>query len=79
MIKVLKIQKGIVMIVIGVMAIIGYAIMIMYKTPNSQFVLGFAGISFIVGSLMLLYPILTAKKDKDGVVELDPEKATEEN
>ena len=78
MIKVLKIQKGLIVIIIGVFAIVGYALMIMNDMPDSKFVLGFAGVLFILGSLMLLYPILIAKKNKDGIVELDPEIAAEE-
>lgn len=78
MIKVLKIQKGLIIIILGIVAIVGYAIMIMKDLPNSQFILGVAGVLFILGSLMLLYPILIAKKNKDGVVELDQEKIGDE-
>ncbi len=75
MIKVLKIQKGLWIIILGVITIVAYSIMVVRDHDSSQYVLGFAGFLFILGSLMLLYPILTAKKDKDGIVELDKEKA----
>lgn len=78
MIKVLKIQKGLIIIILGVIALVSYAIMIMKDLPNSQFILGVAGVLFILGSLMLLYPILIAKKNKDGIVELDQEKIGDE-
>lgn len=71
MIKILKIQKGIWIIIIGVIAMVTYSILSVKENPYSEFVLGFAGALFILGSLMLLYPILTAKKDRDGVVHLD--------
>lgn len=72
MIKLLKIQKGIWIIVIGVLAMVIYSILIVKENPYSEYVLGLAGALFIIGSLLLLYPILTAKKDKDGIVHLDP-------
>lgn len=72
MIKLLKIQKGIWIILIGVLVMVAYSILLVKEHPYSQFALGLAGVLFIIGSLLLLYPILTAKKDRDGIVHLDP-------
>ncbi|RZK80910.1 MAG: isoleucyl-tRNA synthetase [Pedobacter sp.] len=74
MIKVLKLQKAVIAFIIGVLALIAYKIMSDKNIDSSSYVLTLAGIMFIAGSLMLIYPILFAKKDKKGKVELDPEK-----
>ncbi|MBY0543718.1 MAG: hypothetical protein K2P75_09960, partial [Sphingobacteriaceae bacterium] len=44
------------------------------EITGDQFVLGLAGVFFIIGSLMFLYPILFAKKADNGgkKVELQP-------
>ncbi|MES2827219.1 MAG: isoleucyl-tRNA synthetase [Bacteroidota bacterium] len=74
MIRILKLQKAVISFLIGVLALIAYKIMSDQKNEYSSYVLTLAGLSFIAGSLMLIYPILFAKKDKKGKVELDPEK-----
>ncbi|MDQ7948890.1 MAG: isoleucyl-tRNA synthetase [Pedobacter sp.] len=74
MIKVLKLQKAVIAIVIGIVALIVAKIMSSRHISGSTFVLTLAGICFIVGALLFLYPILFAKKvDPDGKkVELEP-------
>ncbi|MGY4383759.1 drug/metabolite transporter superfamily protein YnfA [Pedobacter sp. UYP24] len=74
MIRILKLQKALIAFVLGVFALIAYKILSDQKNEYSSYVLTAAGLLFIAGSLMLIYPILFAKKDKKGKVELDPEK-----
>ncbi len=67
MIKVLKLQKAVYLIILGVLAVIASQIMNAKEIKGAQFVLGLSGVFFIIGSLMFLYPILFAKKvDTDG-------------
>lgn len=73
MIKILKLQKAVIAFILGVLALIAYKVMSANKMESSNYVLSLAGILFIAGALMLIYPILFAKKDKEGCVELDPE------
>ncbi len=74
MIKKLKLQKAVFLIILGVIAVISAQIMYSKDIDGAQFVLGIAGALFIIGALMFLYPILFAKKiDVDGEkVELKP-------
>jgi uncharacterized membrane protein HdeD (DUF308 family) len=74
MIKVLKLQKAVIAFILGILSLIAYSIMSANKIESSSYVLTLAGLLFIAGSLMAIYPILFAKKDKKGKVELDPEK-----
>jgi hypothetical protein len=77
MIKILKLQKAIIAFILGVGALIAYRIMSENSATSGNLMLTLAGIFFIAGALMFLYPILFAKKDKEGCVELDPEKQEE--
>ncbi|MEE1884003.1 isoleucyl-tRNA synthetase [Pedobacter flavus] len=79
MIKKLKIQRGIWVIVLGLISLIIHYLITLNDTNNTQFALGTAGVLFIAGSIMLLYPIIIAKKDKDGIVQLDQEKIKKED
>ena len=74
MIKVLKLQKAIIAIVLGIVALIAAQIMSSQKVAGSNFVLGISGMFLIIGALLFLYPILFAKKvDQEGEqVELKP-------
>jgi len=74
MIKVLKLRKGVIAIILGIIALIVAQIMSSKHIENSNVVLAISGVLLIVGSLVLLYPILFAKKvDNEGeVVELKP-------
>jgi hypothetical protein len=77
MIKRLKLQKAVIAFILGVGALVAYRIMSENREPSSNLMLTLAGIFFVAGALMFLYPILFAKKDKEGCVELDPEKQSE--
>lgn len=74
MIRILKLQKAVVAIILGILALVAYKIMAANKLDSSKYLLPISGFLFIAGALMFLYPILFAKKDKEGCVELDPEK-----
>lgn len=79
MVKVLKLQKAVVAIVLGILALIAYKVMSINRMDSSIYLLEAAGLLFVIGALMFLYPILFGKKDKEGNVELDPqEKVAEE-
>lgn len=77
MIRILKLQKAVIASILGVLALVAYIIMVKRNDEYANYVLSAAGIFFILGALLFLYPILFAKKDKEGQVELDPEKQDE--
>ncbi|HKG05992.1 MAG TPA: hypothetical protein VKB19_06025 [Pedobacter sp.] len=78
MIRILKLQKAVIAVVLGVLAIVAYRIMSEHEIAASKFMLPISGILLMAGALMFLYPILTAKKVKqEDCVELDPEKQEE--
>ncbi|MEE1945950.1 isoleucyl-tRNA synthetase [Pedobacter sp. KR3-3] len=74
MIKVLKLQKAVYAILLGIVALIAAQVMSSHKIAGSGIVLGASGLLLILGACLFLYPILFAKKtDKDGKsVELKP-------
>lgn len=78
MIKVLKLQKAVVVLILGVIALIVFQVMRSNELDSSIYALELAGFLFITGALMLLYPILFSRKDKGGTVQLDPEKPVAE-
>lgn len=77
MIRILKLQKAVIASILGVLALIAYRIMAEKRVEGANYLLSAAGILFVLGALMFLYPILFAKKTKEGEVELDPEKQEE--
>jgi hypothetical protein len=74
MIKKLKLQKAVIVFILGVIALIVYQVLAMREIKASIYVLELAGFFFIAGALMFLYPILFAKKDREGNVQLNPDK-----
>ncbi len=74
MIKALKLQKAVLAIILGVVALIVSRVMSSNHTEGSNYVLAVSGLLFIIGALIFLYPILFAKKvDQEGTkVELKP-------
>lgn len=78
MIRILKLQKAVLAFILGVLALVGYKVMTANEMDSSNYMLSLAGIFFIAGALMFLLPIIFAKKNKDGKVELDPEKQDED-
>ncbi|RZK57170.1 MAG: isoleucyl-tRNA synthetase [Pedobacter sp.] len=81
MIKVLRLKKGVIAIVLGIILLIVAQVMSGKHIDGSNIVLGFSGGFLILGSLIFLYPILFAKKvDNEGEeVELKPAAKDETN
>jgi len=73
MIKVMKLQKAVIAIILGIIALVAYIIMSAKDISWSKYVLEASGLFLMLGALLFIYPILFAKKDKEGCVELDPE------
>jgi len=73
MVKVLKLQKAVIVIVLGLLLLIPYKVMSINRMDSSIYFLEASGALLIIGALMFLYPILLGKKDKEGNIELDPE------
>lgn len=77
MIKVLKLQKAVYIIILGIIGLIAYKILEANRIDSALYVLKLSGVLFLVGGLWFLYPILFAKKVNDVEVQLDPEKHEE--
>ena len=77
MIKVLKLQKAMIAYVLGAIAAITYLFVRNDNGEQGRYLLTIAGICFMAGAIMSLYPIIFAKKTRQGLVELDPEKHDE--
>ncbi len=73
MIKVLKLQKAVFALILGVIALIVYMILDARKVAWSNYMLETSGLLLMLGALLFFYPILFSRKDKEGCVELDPE------
>jgi hypothetical protein len=78
MIKILKLQKAVIAILAGALALIAYFIMSAKGISWSHYALEASGVCLMLGGLLFLYPIVFARKDKEGCVELDPEVAIEQ-
>ncbi len=74
MLKVLKLQKAVFAIILGILALGAAQIMSKNKVDGSNLVLALSGALLVIGALLFLYPILFAKKvDSEGEnVELKP-------
>jgi len=73
MIRVMKLQKAVIAIILGVIAFVAYILMSAKDIEWSKYVLEASGLFLMLGALLFLYPILFARKDKEGCVELDPD------
>ena len=73
MIRVLKLQKAVIAIILGIVALVVYFLLREEKEDVAIYFLEAAGLLFILGALMFLYPILFAKKDGNGSVQLNSE------
>lgn len=73
MIKVMKLQKAVIAIILGIIALVAYMLMSAKDIAWSKYVLEASGLFLMLGALLFLYPILFARKDKEGCVELDPD------
>ncbi|MFD2583381.1 isoleucyl-tRNA synthetase [Pedobacter vanadiisoli] len=70
MIKLLKLQKAVFVLVAGLLSFIAYKVLDANHVKGSIYLQMLAGVLVIIGALWLLYPILFAKKDKDGNAEI---------
>lgn len=70
MIKLLKLQKAVFVIIAGILSFVAYKIMDANEVRGSIYFEMLAGVLLIVGALWFLYPILFAKKDEDGNAEI---------
>nr|WP_121269500.1 isoleucyl-tRNA synthetase [Pedobacter schmidteae] len=77
MIKVLKLQKAMYLIILGIIGLIAFKIMEANKIDWGIYILKLSGILFLAGAIWFVYPILFAKKVNDDEVQLDPEKQEE--
>lgn len=77
MIKVLKLQKAVYLIILGIIGLIVFKVMEANRIDSSTYVLRLSGLLFLIGSIWFIYPILFSKKVNDTEVQLDPEKHDE--
>jgi len=70
MIKLLKLQKAVLVLIAGVVSYILYLILDASEVSGARYLQVLAGILVMVGALWMLYPILFAKKDGDGNAEI---------
>jgi len=70
MIKLLKLQRAVLMLILGVLSFIAYRILSAYEVSWARYLPVLAGVLVMVGALWMLYPILFAKNDGDGKAEI---------
>ncbi|MBB6502768.1 isoleucyl-tRNA synthetase [Pedobacter cryoconitis] len=73
MIKIMKLQKAVIAIILGIIALGAYILMSAAHIKWSRYILEVSGLFLMLGAVLFLYPILFSRKDKEGCVELDPE------
>lgn len=77
MIKVMKLQKAVIALILAIIALVAYLFLGANEVEWSKYVLEVSGLFLMLSALLFLYPILFARKDKEGCVELDPEAPVE--
>ncbi|SER07254.1 isoleucyl-tRNA synthetase [Pedobacter rhizosphaerae] len=70
MIKLLKLQKAVFVILLGIISFVAYRVLDAYEIKWGIYLEMLAGVLLMIGALWFLYPILFAKKDDDGNVEI---------
>ncbi|MCX2477138.1 isoleucyl-tRNA synthetase [Pedobacter sp. MC2016-05] len=70
MIKLLKLQKAVLVLILGVFSFVAYRILNANEVSWARYFQILAGILVMVGALWMLYPVLFAKQDKDGNAEI---------
>jgi len=78
MIKIMKLQKAVIAILLGALLLVAYFIMSAKDISWSHYMLEVSGVLLMLGGLLFIYPIVFARKDKEGCVELDPEVVIEQ-
>lgn len=77
MIKVMKLQKAVIALILAIIALVAYLFLGAKEVEWSKYILEASGLFLMLSALLFLYPILFARKDKEGCVELDPEAPVE--
>jgi len=77
MIKLLKLQKAVLVLIAGIIAYILYLVLDASDIQGARYLQILAGILVMIGALWMLYPILFAKKDRDGNAEIITDPAVE--
>jgi len=70
MIKLLKLQKAVLVLILGVLSFIAYRILDANEVSWARYLQILSGVLVMVGALWMLYPIVFAKKDDDGNAEI---------
>jgi len=70
MIKLLKLQKAVLVLILGVLSYIAYRILDANEVSWARYLQILSGVLVMVGALWMLYPIVFAKKDDDGNAEI---------
>ncbi len=75
MIRRLKLQKAVFVLILGVLAYIAYKVLDANDVNGARYLQMLSGVLVMFGALWLLYPIVFAKKDGKGNAEIktDPE------
>ncbi|RAJ29721.1 isoleucyl-tRNA synthetase [Pedobacter cryoconitis] len=73
----MKLQKAVLALILAIIALVTYLILGANEVAWSKYVLEASGLFLMLSALLFLYPILFARKDKEGCVELDPEAPVE--
>ncbi|WP_162618551.1 isoleucyl-tRNA synthetase [Pedobacter yulinensis] len=68
--KVVKVKRSGVAAVMGIVLAVAGTVMSSYKITGSVYVLQLAGVLMILAALLFLYPILIARKDREGNVRV---------
>jgi len=70
MIKLLKLQKAVFVLIAGLLSFITYKILDAYDVKGSVYFQMLAGVLVMIGALWLLYPILFSKSDGEGKADI---------
>ncbi|WP_205942378.1 isoleucyl-tRNA synthetase [Pedobacter sp. SYP-B3415] len=68
--KVVKVKRSGIAAIMGILTAAAGMVMSSYKITGSVYVLQLAGFLMIMAALLFLYPILIARKDKEGNVRV---------
>ncbi|MFC3561974.1 isoleucyl-tRNA synthetase [Pedobacter jamesrossensis] len=77
MIKLLKLQKAVLVLIAGVLSYILYLVLDASEVKGARYLQMLAGVLVMIGALWMLYPILFAKKDENGNAEIITDPAVE--
>lgn len=79
MIKLLKLQKPLCLIILGILSFITSRILYGANVKNGVYFEFASGALLVIGALWFLYPILFAKKNDKGRVEISTDGAHEDS